>query len=189
MTQAPGEQPEISSSFCNREGNCCVGNTILLSPRDIKRIAENLETTAAELFSREIITYSIAATGWMHPVINNRQTELNICPFLQGLPSGARICRIHSQRPLACRLFPYSYDIVREKMFLPEKNTERCPGCRPPEADTIENDNREEINYFHRFQTYISELVLDGMNLHVIANHAAMKERFFRLQREIYEEI
>ncbi len=76
---------------CGACRRCCFGKVIPLGPYEVARLAENRGTTTADLLA----TYTTPSGTAL------RSREDGSCIFL-----GEHGCEVHSDRPLACRLYP-----------------------------------------------------------------------------------
>jgi uncharacterized protein len=76
---------------CNACGQCCHYKRIQTSPYEVLRLARNLELSTGEFLIRFIDSEG--------PYL--RAVENGACVFLNG-----KVCRVHEDRPLACRTYP-----------------------------------------------------------------------------------
>jgi uncharacterized protein len=76
---------------CNGCGRCCHSKRIQTSPYEVLRLARNLELSTGEFLNRYIESEG--------PYL--RVVENGACVFLDG-----KGCRVHEDRPLACRTYP-----------------------------------------------------------------------------------
>ncbi len=164
-----------------------MGNEVGLADFDIKRLARGLACSPAELFEKKVLTYNIDSTGWMNPIINNRTTELKICPFLKSVGGGERLCSVFDYRPLGCRLFPFTFNLLTRQIELPEKNRQRCPDCAVEEGGAPPAELAAEIERFVAYHQKIAKHIIAGMNVFDIKGNGPAKEKFFALLKELYE--
>ena len=94
----------LNSSFnfdCNRCGDCCKGRVdILLSFRDVYRIAKTLKKTAEEVVNRYCETY-IGPSSKIPLLRLKPKGDKKICPLLKG-----NKCCVHENKPIVCALYP-----------------------------------------------------------------------------------
>lgn len=86
---------------CTMCGQCCIHREdILLTPRDIYRMAKELEITPQELFERYCETY-LGGDSRMPIVRLKPRGSVQRCPLLKD-----RKCSVHRAKPTVCALFP-----------------------------------------------------------------------------------
>jgi len=76
---------------CNACGRCCYNKRIQVNPYEILRLARNQGISAGEFIHQYLESYG--------PYL--RSTPDGACIFLHG-----KICSVHSDRPLVCRIYP-----------------------------------------------------------------------------------
>ena len=86
---------------CTMCGRCCINREdILLTPRDIYRMAKELEITPQELFERYCENY-LGGDSRMPIVRLKPRGSVQRCPLLKD-----RKCSVHQAKPTVCALFP-----------------------------------------------------------------------------------
>ena len=86
---------------CTMCGKCCIHREdILLTPRDIYRMAKELRVTPKELFDRYCETY-IGGDSRISIVRLKPQGSVRRCPLLKD-----RKCSVHRAKPTVCAMFP-----------------------------------------------------------------------------------
>lgn len=78
---------------CNACSRCCHHKAIRIEPYEALRLARHLKLSTTDFIARHT-----EAGGTVLRVIEEKE---NACSFL-----GAKGCTVHSDRPLACRLYP-----------------------------------------------------------------------------------
>lgn len=84
---------------CSRSGECCRHMEIFLNPYDILRMAEALGMTTIQLIQDHVLFLENKQQGILKPVL--KAAREGVCAF-----NSNRLCKIHRDRPLPCRLFP-----------------------------------------------------------------------------------
>ena len=87
---------------CIQEGKCCYDTEMLLSEEDIKRI-EKLGYARNEFLEIDNNGFAKLKNRGGHCVFLNPETNL---------------CKIYSERPLGCRLYPVIYDLNKKKCIV-----------------------------------------------------------------------
>jgi hypothetical protein len=101
--QAKGTRDERFSYVCNRCRRCCHRKFIRLNPYEIARLARNQgQTTSA------FQTASTTTVENVGVVLRQREDDAS-CVFL-----GPEGCTVHSDRPLACRLYPLGRQVSED---------------------------------------------------------------------------
>jgi len=93
---------EVANKFnfnCHMTACCCQNMEIFLNPYDILKISENLNVTTTEIIDEFILFLEDRETGLFRPILKSARTGL--CKF-----NIDKLCTIHVNRPLSCRLFP-----------------------------------------------------------------------------------
>ena len=86
---------------CTMCGRCCINREdILLTPRDMYRMAKELEITPREFFDRYCETY-LGGDSRMPVVRLKPRGSVQRCPLLKD-----RKCSVHRAKPTVCALFP-----------------------------------------------------------------------------------
>lgn len=103
---------------CTRCGNCCTGaaGTVRLSDREIARLAARLELADAEF--RTAFTRVLRGGD-----VSLRERRDGSCVF-HDREAG---CRVHAERPLQCRTWPFWGSVVHSRERWDEEARE-CPG-------------------------------------------------------------
>lgn len=172
---------------CNQSGNCCRQYHVVLSPQDLKELANYLGLRVKALFTRKLVTYKIETeSGWMQPILNNRASATRDCPFLSFHENKA-VCKVYKARPLVCRMFPRSID-QEGNWYTPEQNQKRCPGCVAP-SEQVPNDLRERAADFLSHRKLVQEFIKAGLNIFAIKGNKPLQQKFFNLQEKLYEDL
>ena len=117
---------------CTMCGKCCIHREdILLTPKDIYRMAKKLEVTPKELFERYCETY-IGSDSRIPIVRLKPRGSVQHCPLLKD-----RKCSVHDAKPTVCAMFPIGRCVMMDaKAPSPENITEKdiqfiftAPGC------------------------------------------------------------
>lgn len=86
---------------CTMCGRCCINREdILLTPRDIYRMAKELQISPEELFKRYCETY-IGHDSCIPIVRLKPRGSVKRCPLLKD-----RKCSVHKAKPGVCAMFP-----------------------------------------------------------------------------------
>ena len=95
---------------CTQCGKCCIYRTnIILSPRDIFKMAKELKLSNAD-FLRKYCSMHIGPTGRM-PIITLRPVgKDDRCPLLKN-----NKCSVHKVKPSVCGMFPLGRYIAFSK--------------------------------------------------------------------------
>jgi uncharacterized protein len=114
----PGREFTRTSEFsyrCNGCGRCCHNKRIQTSPYEVMRLARNLKLSTGEFLIRFIDSKG--------PYLRVR--ENGACVFLDG-----KRCRVHEDRPLACRTYPLGLFVSPEgvETFLELRPHPLCEG-------------------------------------------------------------
>ena len=95
---------------CRNCGKCCKSHEdVLLTPRDLFRIALHLEKTPEEIIREYCECYMGA--GSRFPIVRLGPRGINnACPLLEN-----NRCKVHASKPMACALFPLGRALVDEE--------------------------------------------------------------------------
>lgn len=143
---------------CTRSGECCRHMEIFLNPYDILRMAKALDTTTIQVIQDQLLFLENRQQGILKPVL--KAAREGVCEF-----NSNRLCRIHRDRPLPCRLFPIAR--IDEDFHL--QQVSYCKGLasqREQDVDTYiqEEEAQEHLDAakpYHRvMRTYVT---MDGL--------------------------
>ena len=100
---------------CRSCGKCCKNREdILLTPRDLFRIALHLEKTPAEVVEEYCECY--IGQDSRFPIVRLRPRGASrACPLLEG-----KRCKVHTSKPFVCALFPLGRVLMAEEEHLAE---------------------------------------------------------------------
>lgn len=152
---------------CTMCGKCCIQREdILLTPRDVYRMAKQLEITPKELFERYCETY-IGGDSRMPIVRLKPRGSVRRCPLLKD-----RKCSVHRAKPTVCAMFPIGRCVKMEGENKTPKNIGAAqieyiftdPGCGDQsETHTVREwlhgfDISEEDDFFLKWNQTIIKL-------------------------------
>lgn len=112
---------------CQKTGNCCNKMEIFLNPFDILEIASCKGITTSEVIDRYVIFLENAKQGIQRPIF--KEARNGFCSFNEN-----KLCTIHMNRPLSCRLFPLN----RKNGKLYNSNSSFCKGLKVEKEITID---------------------------------------------------
>lgn len=114
---------------CNRCGECCHQETLILTGYDVFNIAKYLNITTEGVLKEYCFGY--IGDDSKIPIISLKQrTGDNSCPFLRK-----SICTINSVKPLTCKIYPIGrfYDSRTKEFVYFKQNV----GCGTKEKHTV----------------------------------------------------
>ena len=127
---------------CQRSGQCCHHNHVMLNPFDIMEMAKFLQIPSS-VFLKEYVSFHIGDNSHL-PVAMLKQIQSGDCAFLQD-----RKCSIHPAKPKICRAFPLAAASVFHKKtgkteygYLQTKRIS-CPGTRANHTITFEQFRKQ----------------------------------------------
>lgn len=94
---------------CSRSGTCCHGNLVNLNPWELAQLAKEKKLSAMEF--RNLYT----AYGGIRLQFDGKTGWKNKKACSQYIENSG--CSVHVGRPLACRLFPLSREIQKDKIY------------------------------------------------------------------------
>lgn len=127
---------------CQRSGQCCHHNQVMLNPFDIMEMAKFLEMPSP-VFLKQYVSLHIGGGSHL-PIAMLKQIQDGECAFLQN-----RKCSIHPAKPKICRAFPLAaasvFDPKTGKTRYGYLQTERisCPGTRANCTVTFEQFRKQ----------------------------------------------
>lgn len=141
---------------CTMCGRCCINREdILLTPRDMYRMAKELEITSREFFDRYCETY-LGGDSRMPVVRLKPRGSVQRCPLLKD-----RKCSVHRAKPTVCALFPIgavSKQIRKIKLLMLLKQHRLSISFPIPDAGIIPKPirfgNGSTISIFRRKMTF-----------------------------------
>jgi len=139
---------KLSNDFnfaCQRTACCCQKMEIFLNPYDILKIAETLKLSTTKVINKYITFLEDRETNLFRPILKDARKEA--CAF-----NTDKLCIIHQNRPLSCRLFP----LARINGELKLQKINFCEGLKVQHkvklADYIKED--DGIEYFAMADLY-----------------------------------
>ena len=127
---------------CQRSGQCCHHNQVMLNPFDIMEMARFLAMPSSA-FLQQYVSFHIGADSHL-PIAMLEQIQDGDCAFLKD-----RRCSIHPAKPKICRAFPLVaasvFDQKTGKAQYGYLQTERvsCPGTRANHTVTFEQFRKQ----------------------------------------------
>lgn len=150
---------------CTMCGKCCINREdILLTPRDIYRMAKELQTTPKEFFEQYCETY-IGSDSRIPIVRLKPRGSIKRCPLLKD-----HKCSVHKAKPTVCAMFPIGRCIAVKpgaEMKITPSQTQYIftnPGCGDDsETHTVREwladfDIPAEDEFFAKWHTIIAVL-------------------------------
>lgn len=170
--------PRVKNSTyaCSRCGKCCKFSEIVLSDREIRAIATQLNVPIAKFKEiylvkkeihqiRSVFSEQFKIQG---EVFIFRKNDRGLCPFYQVLDNKAS-CQIYYFRPIVCRLYPFTWKTsspLEKQMQIAidfsQNGWDECPGINNA-AGQKWDALREEVTGAVLLSTIQSnELIEDG---------------------------
>ncbi len=142
---------------CSLEGNCCFGNNVYINPWEIYTLAKGLNMDPKDFI--ELNT----TDGGIKLAFNGKFEKKSIKSC--NLYDEKIGCKIHSNRPLACRLFPLGRKIQLNKTnyFFEGKNhpcLDRCPSVLELPKITLKDYlKQQKTENFEKVQDQYLEII------------------------------
>lgn len=118
---------------------CCTNMEIFLNPFDILQISIKTNMTTSEVIDKYILFLEDKETGLRRPILKN--ARIGLCSFNEN-----KLCTIHDNRPLSCRLFPLAR--IDGQFYL--QKAEFCKGLKEENyielKDYLIEDNGKDYN-------------------------------------------
>lgn len=98
---------------------CCTNMEIFLNPFDILQIASKTNSSTSEIIDKYILFLEDKESGLRRPIFKN--ARIGLCSF-----NHEKLCSIHENRPLSCRMFPLAR--IKGEFYL--QQAEFCQGLK-----------------------------------------------------------
>lgn len=121
---------------CESTGNCCKQFTIPVTDEEVREI-ENHGYEVLQIVEtlNPLLIPAKSGDGATKVYIMKRKPFTRECVFLEGFT-----CTIHQFKPLACKLYPFDYDLEGERIVVKLHSNNRCENVTTSIIDSLESE-------------------------------------------------